>query len=116
MDSRRVAGDARLGFALATGSAVAFATLVLLPFHATDLALPAAADLVWALGAPFAVLLGPVVAGLSAYASFAALWSHGGTLPASSRRLHLLTLLVTAAFLLTLVSPWGTDAVSWWLD
>jgi hypothetical protein len=64
----------------------------------------------------FAILVGPVVAGLCAYASFAALWSHGHTLPASSRRLHLLTLLVTAIFLLALVSPGGIDAVSWWLD
>jgi hypothetical protein len=116
VDTRRAAGDARLGFALTTGSAVAFATLVLLPFYATGLSLPAAADLVGALGGLFAVLLGPVVAGLCAYASFAALWSHGDALPASSRHLHLLTLLVTAIFLLALVSPWGTAAVSWWLD
>jgi hypothetical protein len=95
---------------------VAFAVFVVGPSSGTGLALPPGLDGVWAMGGLLTIVLGPVVAGLCGYVSFAALWLHGGVLPAGSRRLHLITLLLVAAVWLGLVSSWGSEVVSWWLD
>lgn len=112
----RATSDARLACCVAAAALVAFTSLVALPVHVTDLRLPSGVDAVWLLAGQLTLLLGPVVAGLAAYASVVALWSRGDALPASARRLHLVTLLVAAALFAGLVSTWGTDVVSWWTD
>ena len=108
--------DARLVFGIAMASALAIGAFVVVPYAVTDLWLPAGLDAVVALGGVLTLVLGPVAAGLSAYASFLALWVKGDDLPTSARRLHLLTLLVAAALFLGLVSAWGSGVMSWWLD
>ena len=94
----------------------AFAVFVVVPSSVAVFALPPGVDAVWATGGLLTIVLGPVVAGLCGYVSFTALWLNGGALPARSRRLHLVTLLLVAAVWLGLVSSWGSDVVSWWLD
>jgi hypothetical protein len=107
--------DARLAFGVASASAVAFILFVVAPFYAPSLwQLPG--EELWLLGALTGIFLAPVAAGLAAWASFVALWSHGDALPGSSRRLHLSTLAVAAALLLTLVSPWGFELTAWLRD
>lgn len=112
----RATADARLGFGVAVSCVVAYAGFVVLPYYANDPWAPLGAEGVWALGGMVTLVLGPVAAGLSGYASLAALWSTGDTLPTTSRRLHLGTLLVVATVFLGLFSAWGADVVSWWLD
>jgi hypothetical protein len=94
----------------------AFAVFVVVPSSFAAFTLPPGLDGVWAMGGLLTIALGPVVAGLCGYVSFAALWLSGGVLPARSRRLHLTTLLLVAAIWLGLVSSWGSDILSWWLD
>ncbi len=94
----------------------AFVLFVVVPSSVAGFALPPGVDAVWGMGGLLTIVLGPVVAGLCGYVSFAALWMHGDVLSAPSRRLHLVTLLLVAAVWLGLVSRWGSDVVSWWLD
>ena len=94
----------------------AFAVFVVIPPSVAGFAPPPGVDAVWTMGGLLTIVLGPVVAGLSGCVSLAALWMHGGVLSALSRRLHLATLLMVAAVWLGLVSTWGSDVVSWWLD
>ena len=110
------AGDARLTAGVSAACLAAFAVFVVVPSSVPVFALPPGVDAVWAMGGLLTIVLGPVVAGLCGYVSFTALWLHGGALPARSRRLHLVTLLLVAAVWLGLVSSWGSDVVSWWLD
>lgn len=112
----RATSDARLACCVAAAALVAFTSLVALPVHVTDLRLPPGVDALWVVGGQLTLVLGPVAAGLAAYASLAALWSRRYALPASARRLHLLTLLATGVLFVGLVSTWGTDVVSWWTD
>ena len=101
---------------LAAACLAAFAVFVVVPSSVAGFAPPPGVDAVWAMGGLLTIVLGPVVAGLCGYVSFAALWIHGGVLSALSRRLHLVTLLLVAAVWLGLVSTWGSEVVSWWLD
>ena len=101
---------------LAAACLAAFAVFVVVPSAVDGFAPPPGVDAVWAMGGLLTIVLGPVVAGLCGYVSFAALWMDGGVLSALSRRLHLVTLLLVAAVWLGLVSTWGSDVVSWWLD
>lgn len=94
----------------------AFAVFVVVPSSTAGFGPLPGVDAVWGMGGLLTIVLGPVVAGLCGYVSLAALWMHGGVLSALSRRLHLLTLLLVAAVWLGLVSAWGSDVVSWWLD
>ena len=94
----------------------AFAVFVVVPSSVAGFAPPPGVDAVWATGGLLTIVLGPVVAGLCGYVSLAALWMDGDVLPALSRRLHLVTLLLVAAVWLGLVSTWGSGVVSWWLD
>ena len=114
----RVAHDAtaRLTAGVSAACLAAFAVFVVVPTSVAVFALPPGVDAVWAMGGLLTIVLGPVVAGLCGYVSFAALWLHGGGLPVGPRRLHLVTLLLVAAVWLGLVSSWGSDVVSWWLD
>jgi hypothetical protein len=113
---REAEADARLAFSIATASALAMGVFVVVPSVVTDLRLPAGIDALWALAGLLTMVLGPVAAGLSGYASLVALWTRGDVLPASARHLHLLTLVVAAALFCGLVSVWGSGVVSWWLD
>jgi len=110
------ARDARLTATIATACLAALAVFVVVPASVAVSALPPGFDAVWATGGLLTIVLGPVVAGLCGYVSFAALWTHGGVLPSRSRHLHLSTLLLVAAVWLALLSTWGSGVVAWWLD
>jgi hypothetical protein len=110
------ARDARLTAGVAAACLAAFAVFVVVPSSVAELELPPGLDGVWLMGGLLTLVMGPVVAGLCGYVSFAALWAHGDVLSARARRLHLLTLVLVAAVWLGLVSSWGSDVVSWWLD
>jgi len=115
MDDAR-ARDARLTATAAALCLASFAVFVVVPVSVDVFALPAGVDAVWAAGGLLTIVLGPVVAGLCGYVSFAALWVHGDVLPPGARRLHLVTLVVVAAVWLALLSAWGSGVISWWLD
>ena len=110
------ARDAQLTAGVSAACLAAFAVFVVAPSSVAVFALPPGVDSVWAMGGLLTIVVGPVVAGLCGYVSLAALWLHGDALPARSRRLHLVTLLLVAAVWLGLVSSWGSEVVSWWLD
>jgi hypothetical protein len=94
----------------------AFAVFVVVPPSVDDFAPPAGLDGVWALGGLLTIVLGPVAAGLCAFFSLSALWTHRDAMPASSRRLHLVTLVLVAAVWVGFLSGWGSSVVAWWLD
>jgi membrane protein implicated in regulation of membrane protease activity len=73
---------------------------------------PPGPDLVWVLGSLVTVVLAPVAVGLSAWSGVVALWSHGD-LPDLARRLHLVTLVLTAVFAVTFAAAWAGGAFTW---
>jgi hypothetical protein len=105
-------GDASLTLGVAVASAVALGLFVLLP-GSSGFDPPVGLDVLWALGAVAAVLLAPVAAGLAAYVSLTALVPYGGRLPASVRRLHLLSLAVAVTFFVGLVLAWWSGSLAW---
>ena len=108
--------DARLTVQVAAACVAAFAVFVVVPASVAGFAPPAGLDGVWMVGGLLTIVLGPVVAGLCAFASLGTLWLHGQVLSADARRLHLVTLLLVAAVWLGFVSTWGSGVMSWWLD
>ena len=115
VDADRANADARLAFGVATACGVALCTFVVWPQYVENMLPPVGAGDLVPLGFVFSVLLGPVAVGLSGYASFATLWRNGSALPASARRLHLVTVLV-APLLLVLFLTVGSEALSSWAD
>lgn len=95
--------DARLALVVAAGCVVALAAFVVAP----------AFGVLGALGAVATVFLAPVAAGLAGYASFVALWRHAERMTSGSRHLHLLTLLVVAAFFVALTVAWQSGTLAW---
>jgi hypothetical protein len=110
------ATDARLTAGVAAACVAAFMGFVVVPSSVAGFALPPGVDTVWAMCGLLTIILCPVVAGLCGYVSLAALWIHAGVLSELSRRLYLVALLLGATVWLGLVSTWGSDVVSWWLD
>ncbi|MBA2952585.1 hypothetical protein GON03_21425 [Nocardioides sp. MAH-18] len=108
--------DAQLTVGVVVATDVALVLFVLLPERNPDLPLPAGLDALWMLGAVATVFLGPVAAGLAAYAGASALVLHGRTLGASERRSSLLTLALAAVFLIGLALAWGADGLVWFGD
>lgn len=98
---------------LALGCAGAFVMFVLVPHYYEVTSMPAGLGLPWVIGTMITVLLGPLVVGLTGYASFVALWLHGDALPTTARRLHLMTLLLSFLVLGLLVSV-GADVLTEW--
>ena len=107
--------DARLALGAAVGALVAFVVLVMLPATVADFAPPAGADLLWRVGAPFGLVLAPLVAGLAGVRSWWVLWVRRD-LDDTTRRLHLVVLVLAAAFAVLLASPTGQLAAAWWQD
>ena len=108
--------DAQLSVGVVVATNVALGLFVLLPERNPDLRLPAGLDALWMLGAVATVFLGPVAAGLAAYAGSVALGLHGGSLEASERRTYAVTLALAALFLVGLVLAWGADGPIWFGD
>ena len=106
----RAAADARLALGVAAASAAGLGLFVLLPLAAGAEWPPPGLDLVWLLGSLATVFLGPLAAGLAGWASLVALWTHGAVLPTRVRRLHLVTLVVVAAYAAALAAAWGLGA------
>ena len=111
----RTEADARWALSLATGTAIAYGVFAAWPVFLTDPRWLFGLDALWGVAGFFTVLLGPLAAAMAAYWSFLALWVHGAELSVRARQMHVLTLLVVAALLVAMVSPWGADVVSWWL-
>lgn len=116
MDRTRAGADARLAVGTAAGTVIAFGVFVLWPMYVTDPSHLLGLDPLWAVAGPITVLLGPFAAGMAGYLSFAALWVKGAELSAHARRMHLVTLLIVAGLFAVLVSPWGSDVISWWFE
>ena len=107
--------DARLALGTVVAAVAAFVLLVLLPVAVTDFAPPAGTDVVWRLGGPLALVLGPTAAGLAGLVSWVSLWARGD-LDDTTRRLHLLVLVAVATFAALVASPTGRAAFAWWQD
>jgi len=100
---------------LGLACSLAFGVFVMLPYYFGDSWVPAGIGALWMLGMVFSIVLAPVAAGLAGYASFIALWLHGGALPTSSRRAYLIALLVAVTFL-AIFTTWGSETLSDWGD
>ena len=88
---------------------------MVLPAYASEVTVPSSLGALWMLGTIMSVVLGPLAAGLAGYASFVALWLHGGALPTSARRLHLVTIVVAVVFLALFMTV-GADILAGWSD
>jgi hypothetical protein len=111
---REVTADARLGVVTALACAVAYTTLVALPLRGDGWAVPTALAGPWAVATALALYVSPVATGLAAYASVTALAVHRERMPVAVRRLHLLTLALSATQLALCVATLG--AAQLWLD
>lgn len=111
---RQAEHDAVLGGAVALGCSLAFFVFVALPVHADTLQIPAALDGVWFAGFLVGAFLGPVAAGLAAFASGSALWARGPSLTQRTRRLHVGTIAVSVVLLVAYVA--SSAALRTWLD
>ena len=107
--------DARLALGVVTTAVVGFAVLVVVPSAVDDFAPPAGLDTLWSLGGSLALVLAPFAAGLAGCASSVALWRRGDS-DDTTRRLHLVVLVVVAAFAVFLASRPGQSAIAWWQD
>lgn len=107
--------DARLALGTVVAAAAGFALLVLLPSAVTDFAPPAGTDVVWRLGGPLVLVLGPTAAGLAGLVSWVSLWARGD-LDDTTRRLHLVVLFAVATFAALIASTTGQAAFAWWQD
>lgn len=116
LEIRRTSADARLGLGVALGSVAAFLLFVVAPFHVPSLGELPGVETLWFLGSVTAIILGPVCAGLSAWASLVALWTRGDSLTTNARRQHLVTMALAAALFISLVSPWGMELTAWLRD
>lgn len=112
--SRPADRDAVLGCVVAVACGLAFLVFVALPVHLADLEVPAALEGLWFVGLLVGAFLGPVATGLAAFASGSALLHRGPALPRRARRLHVSTLVVSAALLVAYVASAG--ALRTWLD
>jgi len=110
------ASDARLACGVAASCAGALGAFVLLPHAVGEERLPSGLGLLWGLGAVATVLLGPVAAGLAGWASLVTLWVSGDVLTARTRRTHLVTLLLVAAYAVALAAAWAAGVLAWLSD
>ena len=107
--------DARLLLGSAVALPVAFAVLVLLPFHRGEIPQALGLEALWAVAGLLFLVLGPVAWGLIGYVSGITL-VFGQGVSAADRLLHVATLVVLAAFVALLASETGTAAMEWWFD
>lgn len=114
--SNAAAADARLVVGVAAACAIGFAACVLLPYAVGEEWLPPGLDLFWMLGGAAVVLLGPVAAGLAGWASLTTLWARGDVLTTRVRRMHLVTLLLVAAYAAGLAAAWSAGVFAWFSD
>ena len=110
------ASDARLALGLATLCAVAFPLFVLWPYAAGDSWQPPGVDQLWALGMLISVLIGPIVAGLAGWASLIALCARPDVLTTRVRRMHLITLVLVAAYAAAWSAAWSAGGFAWLSD
>ncbi len=112
--ARDTRADARLAVGAVAAAVVGFAVLVVLPYALAGSTPPPGVDVLWRVGGPLAVVLGPVTVGLAAVASSWALLRGGLDVPA--RRLHLAALVAALAFVAFLASDAGRSVLTWWRD
>lgn len=108
--------DARLTLGVAAATNLALVLFVLLPERDPDHSLVGGLGALWMLGAVATVFLGPVAAGLAAYAGALALGLHGAALTTAERRSYVLSLALAAVFLAGLALAWGSDGLVWFGD
>jgi hypothetical protein len=108
----RANADARLATGSALVCALAFGVFVAWPQLSRTLLAPLGAGDVVLVGFVLTVVLGPVAAGLSASASFVALWRDGGALPTTARRLHLVTVVIAPVLLVLLLTLGAPELAS----
>jgi hypothetical protein len=109
-------GDARLTVGVAAACVAAFLVFVVVPYRVVGFEPPAGVDALWAVGGLLTIVLGPVAAGLAGFVSLAALWTQRDAPSATTRRLHVVTLLLVAVVWVALLSDGGSAMVAWWLD
>jgi len=107
--------DARLALGATVAAVVGFVVLVVLPATVADFVPPAGTDLLWRVGAPFGLVLAPLTAGLAGVRSGWVLWDRRD-LDDTTRRLHLVVLVLLGAFAVLLASPIGQTTLAWWRD
>jgi hypothetical protein len=100
----RATADACLASGITLVCAIASSAFVLWPDHVGELLSDVGAEALVPLGLVFSVVLGPVAAGLAGIASCVALWRDRDALPASARRLYLLTIVVAPLVLVLLLT------------
>ncbi|MDT0214916.1 hypothetical protein Q9R29_13560 [Rothia sp. ARF10] len=112
--SRQAEHDAALGCAVAVACGLAFLTFVAVPVRVEALEVPVAFEGLWQVGFLVGAFLGPVGAGLAAFASVRALWAREPDLSSRVRWLHRSTVTVSVVLLVAYVA--NASALRVWLD
>ncbi|MFW5474883.1 hypothetical protein ACOCJ5_16350 [Knoellia sp. CPCC 206450] len=112
--SRQAEHDAVLGCAVAVTCGLAFLIFVAVPVRVGALEVPVALEWLWHVGFLVGAFLGPVGAGLAAYASGVALWTGGPDLTRRARWLHRSTVTMSVVLLVAYVA--NASALRLWLD